>query len=95
MSYYIETDWSRHAKTCDDTDALEKHKKFVEYVKATAAGSHPWLFPLLDAVNAKILCGPFLFAYEISAHPGLLFVIPEMCRSLRLLPWADGNESTH
>lgn len=83
--------WSPYTPT-PRTDE-ERHDTFSRYARQVAANEMPWLFPLLDAANAKVIVGPAVFCVILDDGKGELFTVPEMESRIGLIPWIEDQET--
>lgn len=92
MPAQLHTEWSTKTQPGRPANDVERHELFSKYARDVATEQMPWLFPLLDACNARVLAAPGLFCFTTPAHPGLWFDVPEMIQRLQLLPWATDDD---
>lgn len=93
MTAQFHTEWSGPIKLAKPSTDRERHELFSRHVRAVADEAMPWLFPLLDATNAKILAAPGLFCYSIDPEQKVWLDAPEMIQRLHMVPWATDEEA--
>lgn len=92
MPAQLSTAWS--CGTVDDEPEIlqEQHETFSTYVRGVADAELPWLFPLLDAANARVLAFPGAFSFNLDSHGNHWFEVPEVANRIRLIPWATEHD---
>jgi hypothetical protein len=88
------TPWGKNKPFNVPTNDTERHEYFTRYARQVAELEIPWLWPLLDATNARVAVGLGLFAYSIESHPEWT-AIPEMEAHLQMLPWREESTTSN
>lgn len=87
MPAQVHTEWSTKTPPGQPANDMERHELFSKYARQVADEQMPWLFPLLDACNARVLAAPGIFCFTTHAHPGIWLEVPEMIQHLQMVPW--------
>ena len=93
MPAQLHTEWLANTPLGRPANDLERHELFAKYARQVADQHMPWLFPLLDACNAKVIASPGTFCFTTHATPGIWLDVPEMIQRLLMVPWALDNET--
>ena len=93
MPAQLLTSWNYKKPLAVPVTDHERHELFAAYARNVATQEMPWLFPLLDATNARVIAGVNIFAYSIPQHPDYWFDVPEMMMRLQMVPWATDEET--
>lgn len=74
---------------------LERHDAFCRFAMSVIEGAAPWLLPLFHASNAKVLLATNGCSYLLPGASSTWVEIPEVAGLIRLLPWAEPEETAH